>query len=97
MADLYVDAAALEGLRSELRQIRDCLERCTRVLAAVDESGMGPAALRARMGEFADDWSYGIGRPGKLAGSAEVALGEVERVFRETDVALASVFGPVTR
>lgn len=89
MADLYLDAAAFEELRATLRQIRELLERPGRQLAAIDESGMGPAVLRARMGEFAEEWAYGIGRLGQLADGAESALGEVERVFREVDTALA--------
>lgn len=90
MADLYLDAAALEALRANLRQIRDLLNRPARELAAVE--GTGPAVLQDRMAKFGEEWSYGFSRMGKLADSADQALAEIERVFRETDLALGQVF-----
>lgn len=94
MADLYIDAAALQRLRANLANIRELLERPGRELAAMDSRGVGPENLCSRMGEFGDEWSYGIGQLGKFSESAVTALDQIERVFADVDNKLAQALRP---
>lgn len=94
MADLYIDAAVLQQMRENLASIRALLERPGRQLAVMDSAGVGPENLRSRMGEFGDEWSYGIGQLGKFSESAVTALDQVERVFADVDAKLAQALRP---
>ena len=89
MADLYIDGAVLARTRDRLRAIQDLLTRPCRESALPSEA-VAQDALRARLREFGDEWSYGIGQLGGFSAAASEALHQVEQVFRDVDDKLAS-------
>jgi hypothetical protein len=90
VADLYIDGAVLARTRDRLRAIQDLLTRPRREMGALPSEAVAQDALRARLREFGDEWSYGIGQLGGFSAAASEALHQVEQVFRDVDDKLAS-------
>lgn len=94
MADLYIDAQALDRLRQALGTMAEVLGRPGRELAQLDTACLGSPRLRERTSEFADEWSYGIGLLARFGGAAAEELTRIESTFRAVDDALARAFVP---
>ena len=90
MADLYIDGAVLARTRDRLRAIQDLLTRPRREMGALPSEAVAQDALRARLREFGDEWSYGIGQLGGFSAAASEALHQVEQVFRDVEDKLTS-------
>ena len=90
MADLYIDGAVLARTRDQLRSIEDLLTHPCREMGALLSEAVAQDALRARLREFGDEWSYGIGKLGEFSAVASEALGQVEQAFRNVDDQLAA-------
>ena len=90
MADLYIDGAVLARTRDRLRAIQDLLTRPCREMGALPSEAVAQDALRARLREFGDEWSYGIGQLGGFSAAASEALHQVEQVFRDVEDKLTS-------
>lgn len=88
MADLFIDGDALTRMRTNLAQLGDAMTRPGRDLGAIEPLSAGGKELRERMGEFGDEWSHGVGKLAKFAGTAGEALAHIERTFRDADDAL---------
>ncbi|MGQ0630263.1 MAG: hypothetical protein ACT4P1_04415 [Sporichthyaceae bacterium] len=88
MADLYIDGAAFERMRTNLTRIGETMARPGRDLAALDAVSAGGAELSRRMDEFAEEWGYGVGKLAQFAGTAGQALTQIEGTFRAADDAL---------
>ncbi|MGQ0464269.1 MAG: hypothetical protein ACT4QG_03000 [Sporichthyaceae bacterium] len=91
MADLYIDAEVFARLRANLARTRELMERPGRDLAALDATAAGGRELSKRLDEFAEEWSYGIGRLAGFAADAAHALAQIEAGFRDIDDALTRV------
>ncbi|MFP3117564.1 hypothetical protein [Streptomyces sp. Iso 434] len=89
MADIRVDFAALERVRSNLRHISDIMERPGREMEHVNGDSMGVIQLASRMNSFGEEWSYGIKQISKFSGSAIKSLNRIEKAFTELDDKLA--------
>lgn len=90
MADLFVDGGALERMRADLLRIQELLERPGRELTHLEPGSVGGRHLTARLTDFADEWSYGIGKLSGLSRDAAEALTQVQARFREVDDALTT-------
>ncbi|WP_258534603.1 hypothetical protein [Streptomyces sp. PT12] len=88
-SDLYIDGEMLAEVRGNLTRITDILNDPAEAISDVGTGEAGVAALSDRLGEFGDEWSYGIGRIGEFARSAAEILTQVERQFDELDLSLA--------
>lgn len=97
MADLYIDGAVLERTRARLRSIEDLLSRPCREMGALPSEAVGQEALRAKLREFGDEWSYGIGKLGEFSAAASEALTQVQRAFRDADDELAAALERAAR
>lgn len=97
MADLYIDGAVLARTRDQLRSIEDLLRRPCREMAALPSEAVAQGVLRARLREFGDEWSYGIGKLGDFSVAAADALDQVKQAFQDVDNELASALGEAAR
>ena len=88
MADLYIDGQVLNAVRADLRNVRELAQRPGREMAQIDSSAVGSPALVARMDEFGQEWSYGIGKIADFSGSAADALDRLGQAFAEADKSL---------
>ncbi len=59
-------------------------------MGALPSEAVAQDALRARLREFGDEWSYGIGQLGGFSAAASEALHQVEQVFRDVEDKLTS-------
>jgi hypothetical protein len=88
-SDLYIDGDVLARVRESLRDITDLLDAPTETIEEVGTGDAGVDALSDRLGEFGDEWSYGIGQIGEFARGAADTLREIERGFEDLDLSLA--------
>jgi hypothetical protein len=89
VCDLYIDYDMLERTRSNLANISNILESPTDEVAHWGTSSMGVEELSDRLGEFDDEWDYGIGKMRDLANDAAETLGELIRAWYDFDLDLA--------
>lgn len=97
MADLYLDGAVLARTRDRLRSIEDLLRRPCREMGALPSEAVAQEVLRAKLREFGDEWSYGIGKLGEFSAVASEALGQVEQAFRDVEDELAAALDEAAR
>ncbi|MDP9822562.1 hypothetical protein [Nocardioides massiliensis] len=88
--DLYIDAGMLRRVRTNLGRIETMLSRPANDMKALDGTELGPAKLRSRVTEFADEWAYGIAQLGEFTASAVEALTSIEEAFQQADTDLAN-------
>ncbi|MFJ9670784.1 hypothetical protein ACIRP5_08300 [Streptomyces sp. NPDC101221] len=76
MGDLYIDFEMLEKAQKDIRDIHE-------VMATPCRDG----CLQAREadGRRRREWSYGIKQMSKFSKSAAKALGQIKKIFQETD------------
>jgi hypothetical protein len=89
MADLYIDGAVLERVRSSFRNITDLLGGPARSMRSVDGREIGPSPLESKVREFGSEWEYGISQLGEFSSSVVEALDAIQQSFEEADVNLA--------
>lgn len=89
MCDLYIDYDVLERTRSNLADIAGILESPTDEVANWGTRSVGVEALSDRLGEFDDEWDYGIGKIRELASGAAETLDELIRAWYDFDLDLA--------
>lgn len=97
MADLYIDGAVLARTRARLRSIEDLLSRPCREMGVLPSEAVGQETLRAKLRDFGDEWSYGIGKLGEFSAAASEALTQVERAFRDADEELKAALDKAAR
>lgn len=90
MGHLYIDGAMLSRVRTNLGQIETLLTRPADAMKSLDGSEIGPAKLRSRVTEFADEWAYGIQQLGEFTAAAVDALTSIEDAFEQADTDLAA-------
>lgn len=89
MSDLTIDNELLRRVRETFAHIDDLLEKPARSMDDVDAKAMGVAELEKRMGEFGDEWKYGIKELKKFSQKAAKALDKIEGEFSGLDHELA--------
>jgi len=97
VADLYIDGAVLARTRDRLRSVEDLLTRPCREMSALPSEAVAQETLRAKLRDFGDEWSYGIGKLGEFSAAASEALNQVEQAFRGTDDELAAALDKAAR
>ncbi|MDT0270147.1 hypothetical protein RM844_28135 [Streptomyces sp. DSM 44915] len=88
-SDLYIDGEVLSRVRSNLTHITDILDDPSEAIDSVGTASAGVRALSDRLGEFGDEWSYGIGQIGEFARGAADTLTQIEQEFDNLDLSLA--------
>jgi hypothetical protein len=89
MADLFIDGAMLERVKSNFKNIEDLLNGPARTMKSIDASEAGPSTLKDRIRDFGEDWGYGIGQLGEFSGSVVDSLQAIADAFDEADTNLA--------
>ncbi|MGP4113866.1 hypothetical protein ACTWP5_23520 [Streptomyces sp. 4N509B] len=88
-SDLYIDGEMLARVRQNLRHITDILEDPMEKIREVGAEDAGVDELSDRLGEFGEEWDYGIGKINEYAGGAADTLQNVEQAFDDLDLSLA--------
>ncbi|MDT0343099.1 hypothetical protein [Streptomyces litchfieldiae] len=88
-SDLYIDGEVLANVQSNLTRITDILDDPAQTIESVGTSRAGVQALSDRLGEFGDEWSYGIGQIGEFARGAAETLRMIDQEFADMDLSLA--------
>ncbi|WP_049566762.1 hypothetical protein [Streptomyces sp. SBT349] len=88
-SDLYIDGEVLAEVRRNLTHITDILNDPAEAIEEVGTDEAGVSELSGRLGEFGDEWSYGIGQIGEFARNAAEILTRVEQEFDKLDLSLA--------
>jgi hypothetical protein len=65
-------------------------------MAALPSEAVAQECLRARLREFGDEWSYGIGKLGEFSAAASEALNHVGQAFHDVDNELATALDEAT-
>lgn len=89
MCDLYIDYDMLERTQSNLANITTILENPTDEVSYWGTDSAGVQELSDRLGEFDDEWDYGIEKIREYAGNAAEMLGNLIDAWREFDLDLA--------
>jgi hypothetical protein len=90
VCDLYIDYDMLERTRSNLANITGILESPTDEIAYWGTGSAGVEDLSDRLGEFDDEWDYGIEKIREFAGNAAEMLGNLIQAWQEFDLDLAA-------
>jgi hypothetical protein len=88
-SDLYIDGEMLDRVKRNLRDITDILENPMEKIQDVGASDAGVDELSDRLGEFGDEWDYGIGKINDYAGAAADTIQTVQEGFADLDLSLA--------
>jgi hypothetical protein len=89
VSDLYIDGEVLSSVQSNLTRIGDILDDPAETIESVGSSQAGVPALSGRLGEFGDEWSYGIGQIAEFARGAADTLRMIGQEFADMDLSLA--------
>jgi hypothetical protein len=68
--DLHIDGEMLARVRQNLRHITDLLQDPMETIQEVGTGEAGVDALSDRLGEFGDEWDYGIDKISEFASGA---------------------------
>ncbi|MFF3762684.1 hypothetical protein ACFYYR_01095 [Streptomyces sp. NPDC001922] len=75
----------------------ELLTKPAHAMDVVDTRAMGASELEKRMGEFGDEWNYGIKQLKKFSGKAVKALDRIEKKFSGFDRELARQLSKAAR
>ncbi|MGP4113533.1 hypothetical protein ACTWP5_21810 [Streptomyces sp. 4N509B] len=89
MCDLYIDYDMLERTRSNLTNITEILESPTDEISSWGTQSAGVEELSNRLGEFDDEWDYGIGKIREFATNAGEMLAGLIQAWQQYDLDLA--------
>jgi hypothetical protein len=90
VCDLYIDYDMLERTRSNLANITDILENPTDEVSYHGTDSAGVQDLSDRLGDFDDEWDYGIEKIREFSGNAAEMLGALMRAWEDFDLDLAA-------
>lgn len=90
MSDLYIDGEMLERTRINLSRITQILDDPGEAVEYHGTSSAGVRELSDRLGEFDDEWSYGIGKIGEFATGAADTLRVISDAWEQYDLDLAN-------
>lgn len=88
-SDLYIDGAMLERTRTNLATISDILNDPGDTVEYWGTRSAGVEELSHRLGEFDDEWSYGIGKIKEFADGAAETLRLINDAWEAYDLDLA--------
>lgn len=88
-SDLYIDNDVLERTRASLANINAILNDPGDTVQQWGTNSAGVDELSARLGEFDDEWEYGIGKIKEFADGAAETLGMIMTAFENYDLDLA--------
>lgn len=66
-------------------------------MGALPSEAVAQEVLRAKLREFGDEWSYGIGKLGEFSAAASEALDQVQQAFRDVEDELAAALDETAR
>lgn len=88
-SDLYIDGAMLERTRTNLANISEILKDPGESVEYYGTRSAGVEELSDRLGEFDDEWSYGISKIKEFAEHAAEILRQIHEAWEEYDLDLA--------
>ncbi|EFQ83721.1 hypothetical protein HMPREF0063_11384 [Aeromicrobium marinum DSM 15272] len=91
MADLFIDADVIGRTKSRLTSVTDLLDGPCRAMRDLPRDAVAQARLRDKLGEFGDEWEWGIGKLGEFSGAASDGLGQILEAFSEAEDELKAV------
>lgn len=87
--DLYIDYEMLDRTARNLAQITELMREPGDTIEEMGTREAGVQQLSDRLGEFNDEWSYGIRKIGQFSEGAAEALQGITEAWSSYDLSLA--------